>query len=226
MDTNVYYKTIFPGYVVQLFTPEQLVEYSSEYLKKYDAYDKNQDIELNRIRKNLMYRYINPKKLLDVGYGLGGFLDSVQLNDPRVALFGYDVTDVEPPTGVTKFDGNFEYSNFDVVTFFDSLEHVPVKDITDYLRRFNTKCFIISVPWFQYNETDKWFKEWKHRRPNEHLHFFDVFGLTKILQELGYKIVHISNLEDSIRPSQDDHPNILTVVALKKEEQDDRNYNI
>ena len=88
MDTNVYYKTVFPGYVVQLFTPEQLVDYSSEYLKKYDAYDKNQDIELNRIRKNLMYRYINPRKLLDVGYGLGGFLDSVQLNDPRVELFG------------------------------------------------------------------------------------------------------------------------------------------
>ena len=35
MDTNVYYKTIFPGYVVQLFTPEQLVDYKGFLLEKY-----------------------------------------------------------------------------------------------------------------------------------------------------------------------------------------------
>ena len=61
----------------------------------------------------------------------------------------------------------------------------------------------------------EWFTTWKHRKPNEHFHHFDVHGLVGLLTDSGYKIVHVGNEEDGIRRPVDSLPNILTVVATK-----------
>ena len=213
---NVYYTTKRPGYVMQEFKEEDLVKYDKEYVKKYSKYDQLFNEALNFNRLQTLLQYASPDSLLDVGYGDGTFLEKCKKNITN--LYGYDVSDVDPPEGVFRVSEESLQWKYDVVTFFDSLEHVPEHDIVPYLRKFDTNCFMISVPWFHsacaYPE---WFMNWKHRRENEHLHFFDSFGLISILNEIGYKVAHVSNIEDSIRPSEDDKPNILTVIAIRND---------
>ncbi len=212
---NVYYVTKRPGYVTQMFKEENLVKYDKDYLAKYSNYDKLFNEALNFNRVQTLLQYTSPHTLLDVGYGDGTFLEKCKKNIPY--LYGYDVSDVDPPEGIFRVSEEALRWKYDVVTFFDSLEHVPERDIVSYLRKFDTKCFMISVPWFHSTASQEWFMNWKHRRENEHLHFFDSFGLISILNEIGYKVVHVSNIEDSIRPSEDDKPNILTVIAIRND---------
>lgn len=214
---NVYYTTKRPGYVMQEFREEDVVKYDKDYVAKYNKYDKLSNEKLNFLRLQKLLDHINFQSLLDVGYGNGTFLKKCKSYISHdVDLYGYDVSDVNPPEEIERVSEEGLSWKYDVVTFFDSLEHIPERDIVSYLRRFDTKCFMISVPWFHSTESMEWFENWKHRRENEHLHYFDSNGLINILNEIGYKVVHLSNIEDSIRYTNDDKPNILTVIAIEK----------
>jgi hypothetical protein len=57
---------------------------------------------------------------------------------------------------------------------------------------------------------------WKHRRENEHLHHFDSHGLANLLNSSDYKVLYLGNCEDVVRTPVDGLPNILTVIAIKK----------
>lgn len=144
-----------------------------------------------------------PTSLLDVGYGNGDFLRTCI--DTGVKSYGYDISEYPLPEGAEAGD---IYGEYDVITFYDSLEH-----FTNIEFLYDLKCnyLVISVPECHYPENEEWFMNWKHRRPDEHLWHFNRNTLQGFLS--GYELISQSSIEDVIRknPSQPEN-NILTAV--------------
>jgi primosomal protein N'' len=82
------------------------------------------------------------------------------------------------------------------------------------IKNLKTKYVLISVPEC-HHPSDKWFEEWKHRRPDEHLWHFDKNALQNFFAEIGYEMVAISNIEDAIRKPVTSLSNILTCLFRK-----------
>ena len=106
----------------------------------------------------------------------------------------------------TIFDGHY-----DVISFFDSLEHF---DDIYFLDKLQCDYICISVPWC-HNFNDEWFENWKHRRPDEHLWHFDEKSLRRFVESQNYEYVNHTNIEDSIRKTEYSYPNILTSIFKK-----------
>jgi len=146
-----------------------------------------------------------PLSVLDVGYGTGDFLKVCNRIVDRCA--GHDLFRDLLPAGCD-FVQDITAQHYDVVTFFDSLEHYP--DI-DFVQKLNCNYVVVSLPWC-HNISDEWFSTWKHRKPDEHLHHFDLSSLTNFMRSQGFRLVGNSNVEDTIRKSASTLPNILTAV--------------
>jgi hypothetical protein len=184
--------------------------YDKTYVKeRYDTYG-----ELNNYMSNLRLGYIfgsinEPiKSILDVGYGNGSFLKTCKKIIPN--CFGYDVTGYDIPEGC-EFIEDWVNLNVDVITFFDVLEHFEDPYV---IKDLNAKYVILSFPWCHYI-SDEWFENWKHRRPNEHLWFFNEKNIYNFAKSTGYEVINYSNVEDTIRGNNSNKENILT-VCLKK----------
>ena len=148
-----------------------------------------------------------PKSILDVGYGNGDFL---KICKNKIDSYGNDISGYPVPEGVTFVENIFE-RHYDVVCFFDVLEHFEKIDFVQ-----NLKCdyIFLSLPWC-HNFSDEWFLNWKHRRPDEHLWHFDEKSIKNFFNETGYEMIDFSNIEDLIRVSNEDYPNILTCILKK-----------
>lgn len=146
-----------------------------------------------------------PTKILDVGYGNGSFLTTCTSVIQK--CYGHDISGYPIPPKC-EFVSNIFHDNYDIVTFFDSLEHY---DNPYFLNKINTKFVCISVPWCHYID-DEWFENWKHRRPDEHLWHFNDSGLISFMKYQGYDCINICNIEDTIRKPLTPLPNILTGI--------------
>lgn len=164
-----------------------------------------------------------PESILDIGYGSGGFLDICV--ESGCNAYGYDIAKSEEKKSfsvIDNFDGIFT-RHFDVVTFFDSLEHM--EDIY-WLHRLDCDFVCISVPWCRWerikeeqseSNADSWFENWKHRKPDEHLHHFSGGALIHYMADMGYTAVSsMSHIEDSIRKPEETEHNILTMIFKRK----------
>jgi hypothetical protein len=184
--------------------------YDTEYVDaRYNTYG-----DLNAWMSHLRLGYIVgaigriPESIIDVGYGNGAFLETCTRIIPN--CYGFDVSGYPVPPGVT-FAEDWMSKPVDVVTFFDVLEHFEDPYV---IRDLKAKYVVISLPWCHYR-SDDWFDTWKHRRPNEHLWFFNPQSMMQFAESTGYELLHFSNLEDTIRRSPDGSPNILS-VTLKR----------
>lgn len=217
------YGRIRPGHWHQTTRTGPGPTYSTEYMSYYDRI---RSTDMSAIRYKLIEDYIGDvKSVCDFGYGNGSFLEYCS-NIGVEKTYGYDVSDYPVPYGSNRVNSVDEI-DVDVVTFFDSIEHIEDPNLDDFLSNLKTKHVVISVPWFHEHlalwfvgpeMTDlqsPWFKSWKHRKPNEHFHHFDVHGLVGLLDAAGFTVVHVGNEEDQIRKPVDQHPNILTVVASR-----------
>jgi hypothetical protein len=148
--------------------------------------------------------------ILDVGYGNGDFL---KLSSQYIKkCTGADIAPAYPLPAHIKTTRNIYKDCYDVVCFFDSLEHF---DNIYEIEQLKTKFIYISVPECHYL-SDEWFKNWKHRRENEHLWHFNLESLTAFFADIGYKIINHSHIEDIIRTRYDKNlPNILSAVFKK-----------
>jgi hypothetical protein len=149
-----------------------------------------------------------PDSIIDVGYGDGSFLKVCKDIIPN--CYGYDISTYPIPEGcnlVSSFKDKF----YEVITFFDSLEHF--EDI-EFVKDLKCSYVCVSVPDCHY-KSDEWFETWKHRRPNEHLWHFNSISLEKFMYRMGYVLVSSSNIEDTIRKSGKEESNILTCVFAK-----------
>jgi hypothetical protein len=181
------------------------------YFNYYNSFD---ETPMNELRYDLMTYDMYKEEvyhlfILDFGYGSGTFLKyCTELGND---CYGYDIVDTELSHG-TKIDDIFE-DEYDIVTFFDSLEHC--EDI-EFVKNLDTRYVLISVPWCHWkDEGDEWFMNWKHRKPNEHLYHFDEFSLLKFMERMGYSVIKIGNFEDRIRKPVDHRKNILTGLFKK-----------
>jgi hypothetical protein len=149
-----------------------------------------------------------PTSVLDVGYGSGDFLKAMSSGVSDVN--GYDIPPAYPVSGISIAESMYS-REYDLVTFFDSLEHF--ENPTE-IRALRANFVHISVPWCHYF-SDEWFQNWRHRRPNEHLWHFNEKSLPSFMRELGYELICYSNGEDVIRKSQGDWHNILSATFRK-----------
>jgi len=149
-----------------------------------------------------------PESVLDVGYGTGEFLKACTKIVNKCS--GHDLFNDLIPQGCNFID-DITSQHYDVITFFDSLEHYPN---IDFVSNLHCNYVVISLPWC-HNFNDEWFENWKHRRIDEHLHHFNLDSLEKFMVSKGFSIVSHSNMEDTIRKSSFSYPNILTAVFKK-----------
>jgi hypothetical protein len=147
-----------------------------------------------------------PESILDVGYGNGSFLEASSKIIPN--CYGHDISTYPIPPKC-KFVEDITSGSFEVITFFDSLEHF--EDI-DFVKDLKCDFACITVPNCHYID-DEWFLNWKHRRPDEHLWHFNEESLVRFMNLRGFYLLTSSNIEDTIRknPNQKED-NILTCI--------------
>jgi len=158
--------------------------------------------------------HIHPGLLLDVGYGNGDFIRVCQAYG--WTSFGNDVN----PTrylGVCQvpLPGPDNPTRYQVVTFFDALEHFEnlkqVRRLSHY-----TEWIIASFPTippeFPYKT-----EGYKHYRPGEHHLFFQPTSLETIFSVQGRqaKVVYFGGPEDRIRGKRADGGRNITTVVLR-----------
>lgn len=150
-----------------------------------------------------------PKSILDVGYGSGDFLKFAMNLVQDVN--GYDIPPAFPIDGINIVESLYN-RHYDIVTFFDSLEHFenPAE-----IKNLDTNYVHISLPWCHYF-SDEWFEGWKHRRPNEHLWHFNPESLASFMASLGFEMMGYCNIEDAIRKSLGNWSNILSATFRKR----------
>lgn len=185
--------------------------YDKEYIyKRYDTYGILNE-QMSSLRLGYIFGGISEpiNSILDVGYGNGAFLKACKTLIPN--CYGYDITDYPVPEGTT-FVKDWKNTQVDIVTFFDVLEHLESPYV---IKELNTKYIIVSLPWCHYF-SDEWFFEWKHRRENEHLWFFNELSIYKFAESTGYEVINYCNIEDSIRGKLNGSNNILTFIMKKK----------
>ena len=185
---------------------EVTAKYDHAYVARYENYPQ---AELSKIRARIVMQHAkNFDTICDVGFGTGAFLSEIGHANPMTSLHGFDVSPYPPPWFV-RIEPRWQEKEWDVVTFFDSLEHFVE------LPKVRAKFVIVSVPWFHSFDDGQWFANWKHRRPGEHLWHFDPSSLARVFEAMGMREIYCGNPEDEIRQSSEELPNILTMVFAR-----------
>jgi hypothetical protein len=150
-----------------------------------------------------------PESIMDIGYGNGDFLKACQNIIPK--CYASDVSVYPAPEGC-EFVKDAYSVKVEVATFYDVLEHY--QDIYE-VKNIQANYLVVSLPNCHYFNNE-WFEKWKHRKQNEHLWHFNESSLIKFMSEIGYEVINITNLEDTIRKNDQDYSNILTGVFKRK----------
>uniref|UniRef100_A0A6C0B6V6 NAD-dependent epimerase/dehydratase domain-containing protein n=1 Tax=viral metagenome TaxID=1070528 RepID=A0A6C0B6V6_9ZZZZ len=187
------------------------INYDFEYCNDYNKYSEK-SIQFSYLRLGVLLGALSetPESILDVGYGNGDFLKVA--SGVIKNCYGTDISDYPIPDKCKKVD-LFEKRHYDVVCFFDSLEHF---DDIYVINQLDCDYVFISVPWC-HNFSPEWFEQWHHKKENEHLWHFNKDALINFFNEIQYKCIYSSNFEDTIRqnPKSKYHPNILTCLFKK-----------
>jgi hypothetical protein len=208
------YKMIEPGHWFQIEKTGEQMQYNSQYMNYYTKMDES----MSALRTELLSKYVSFESVCDFGYGDGKFLNYVRkYKGDTVKCYGHDISNFPLDDGI-EFVADMKDADVDVVTFFDSIEHIHDANIHEFLGSIKTKNVMISLPWMHERMGPEWFRTWKHRKENEHYHHFDAYGLIQLVHKAGFTPIHISNDEDKIRKSVSYLPNILTIIAKKNYE--------
>lgn len=183
--------------------------YDANYCATYntEAYRRGNDI-LQALRLGFVIgsHGLVPKSIADIGYGNGAFLMRCKGVIPK--LYGKDVSGVT----LNFIETVWHYPQCDVVTFWDCIEHI---ENWDFLFDIPCDTICVSLPWCHFLSVE-WFDNWKHRKPNEHIHHFDNITLPKMMAKYGWFPVSVSNHEDIVRVGEDSLPNILSMAFKRK----------
>lgn len=187
------------------------INYDYNYSNKYNNYGEKSNY-ISYLRLGVLLGAIGktPKSILDVGYGNGAFLKACKNRIKN--CYGYDISGYPLENGITQIS-SLTNNYFDVICFFDSLEHF--EDIT-FIKNLNCEYIFISVPWCHFIN-EKWFLNWYHLRPNEHLWHFNDIALNNFFTENGYTKIYMDSFEDTIRKNSalNGLDNILSAIYTK-----------
>lgn len=182
--------------VISQLPPFEIQKYDVGYVAtRYDTIPESV-ANLSHLRAGYLLGLCAPlASVLDVGYGNGGFLRAMQAAGVRCC--GTDISGYPVPEGCEFMPWKFALnSEWDLVTFFDSLEHFPT---LDWLGDLRAKWVAITVPCVKEDANAGWLAKWKHLRPGEHLHHFRPSALDLLMRSHGFRGVAIKALEDLIR---------------------------
>ena len=187
-----------------------VVSYDENYAKKYDDMP---HFEMSRLRADFVEKSFpvgKIHKVLDVGHANGAFVKEMIARS--YDAFGTDLHGID--FGVPEVD-LMGPETFDLVTFFDSLEHF--ENVRQPLHKSN-RFVLVSVPNTPPN-LEKFIDSWRHFRPGEHLHYFNLRSLTLLMKEFGFELTGYSFVEDQIRKGVKfngfECPNILSATYEK-----------
>lgn len=191
------------------FTP---ITYDKKYISYYEDLS-DRTIKLGYQRMGWILGLLGrlPGSVLEIGYGTGTFIEAAQITGVKDCA-GYDIAKYPLPDRVrfVEWEQVLE-ADWDLVAMFDVLEHIP--DLS-FLGRLKTKHLALAVPYCRYRElgdaVDNWFRNWRMRLPDEHLHHFDRESLVALLGHHGFDCITLNTFEDGIRlrPGETG-PNIL-----------------
>jgi len=153
-------------------------------------------------RRNLIERYSGQKRgrLLDVGCATGLFLH-------EMAQAGWQVAGVEPNASAAEYarhqfavdvfqgtlgEAPYEPDSFDVVTFWDVLEHTfcPAEELAHAARLLRLGgLLVLSVP--NWSSVDRWLFgcHWQGLDSPRHLYVFTRETLTALLAQAGFLVL-------------------------------------
>ena len=201
------YETLPNGVIHQKIIINKIKDYDVNYVdERYNSYGEK-GLQMAYLRYGFMKGVIKEPilSILDVGYGNGDFL-KVCSSDIK-NCYGNDISEYPLPENVL-FTESLTDNYYDVITFFDSLEHF--EDI-DFVKNLKCEYIYISVP-FCHNFNSEWFHKWKHRRVDEHLWHFNDGSLNNFMESMGFQNVSYSSVEDNIRKPDSANQNILSGV--------------
>lgn len=164
--------------------------YGDNYYDKYAIYEKTEfGDKLNKARVEIANKY-SQQRIIDIGIGSGQFVKSVD-------GLGYDVC----PKAIEWLKNNNRWVDFyrfgaynaDLVTFFDSFEHID--NIEEVVNMCLGRNILISIPIFK----DKnHVLNSKHFRKDEHFHYFTDQGLKTWFARYGYRPAYESTIESDL----------------------------
>lgn len=176
--------------------------YNKEYYERYvERALTPLGSELYQSRWETIERYCHGNmRLLDYGCASGAFHKS--------SRNGFNATgfDVNPYSEFKTLPDE----KIDILTMWDVIEHL--KDPKEILSSLTPEWVFISTPNKDAHHGD--LETWKHYRPDEHLHHFNLGTLSDLFGKCGYKILESNYDEGSIRDPRDPRQ-ILTVVARR-----------
>lgn len=189
------------------------ITYDKQYISYYeDLSDRTIKLGYQRLGWVLGITGEIPRSVLEIGYGTGTFVEAARITGVADCA-GCDITRFPLPEGVRFVDWDEALAgSWDLVAMFDVLEHIP--DL-GFLARLQARHLAIAVPHCRWRELgadgDAWFRTWRMRLPNEHLHHFDRQSLVALLAHHGFECVTLNGFEDGIRlrPGEGG-PNILS----------------
>ncbi|MBF0532664.1 MAG: class I SAM-dependent methyltransferase [Candidatus Omnitrophica bacterium] len=147
---------------------------------------------------------VKPGKILDVGCGDGTFLSYLP---PLWKKFGYEPSPcgqaiLKNREGIHFFDlaspeKSAQEQSFDVITLWQSLEHMPdpqntLNAIKNILK--NTGILFISVPNCGSLQAKIFRGRWFHLDPTRHYWHYTPKTITRLLENAGYHVVTIRTL--------------------------------
>jgi hypothetical protein len=164
--------------------------YNDSYFDKYVGYERTEfgdKLNYERVRIANMF---SSGTIIDIGIGSGQFVRAVD-------GLGYDVC----PKAVDWLKGQDKYVdlykqgayNADLVTFFDSFEHID--DIELAVEKCLGRNILISIPIF--NDKAHVLRS-KHFRKDEHYHYFTESGLITFFALRNYECLFKSNIESEL----------------------------
>jgi len=188
-------------------SPTQLADiYDSGYFQRGNKYaDARPDRDPNRRNDDakiaLLRREGAGRRLLDVGCGMGGFLRAARDADfdvegmeisAEAATFVSSHCGISVHQGVNSLD-SISGSTFDVVTFWDVIEHLPQPmEALSTAHRLLRPGGLLALS--TGDASSVWArmlgKRWPLLTPPQHLFFFTPHSLRALFQRCGFEPVH------------------------------------
>jgi len=169
------------------------VPYDDSYFDKYKSYEDTPIASaLNAGRCALLMRHAaDGATVLDIGAGCGTFVR--QARSWGFGAKGFDIIakTVEYLRSIDAYAD--DPAQFDVVTFWDSLEHIENPE--ELLSRVRHGAhLLVAIPLFPDLSN---IRESKHYRPGEHFYYFTAAGFIDWMALNGFRLLEVSDHETS-----------------------------
>lgn len=160
------------------------MNYEGSYFEQYVALDATpMGAALTEARVDMVRRHYPGPDIVDVGIGGGRFAE-------ECGAYGFDIN----PEAVAwlKSRGKFREPAADALTFWDSLEHIPVPERAVEAAG---EWVFVSMPIYQ-DAADVLAS--KHYKPGEHLWYWTRDGLIRWFHRLGFFCVEVNQAETEL----------------------------